>query len=124
MVIVLNELSIKLMTLVDGKSATCLLDSWASHNFFYANCCEQNGLEYKQGKRFSIRLADKQEVLTVGKLYCLVDLGSMKTALTFYILNCNIPCVLGLPFLQTVNPIINWVNYSVQVSIFLGFCPL
>ena len=124
MVIVLNESLIKLRTLVDGKSAVCLLDSGVSHNFFSVNWCEQNGLEYKQGKWFSVQLADGQEVPAVGKLHCLVDLGPMKTALTFYVLDCNIPCVLGLPFLQTVNPIIDWVNHSVQVSMVSGFCPL
>ena len=124
MVIVLNELLIKLRTLVDRKSAVCLLDSGALHNFFSVNWCEQNGLEYKEGKWFSVQLADGQEVPAVGKLCCLVDLGPMKTALTFYVLDCNIPCVLGLPFLQIVNPIINWVKRSVQVSTVLGFCPL
>ena len=48
----------------------------------------------------------------------------MRIALTFYILYCNIPCVLGLLFLQTVNPIIDWVNYSVQVSTVSSFCLL
>ena len=48
----------------------------------------------------------------------------MKTALTFYVLDCNILCVLGLPFLQTVNPIIDWVKHHVQVSTVLGFYPL
>ena len=52
--IVLNELLIKLRTLIDGKSADCLLDYGASHNFFYVNWCEQNGLEYAQGKWFDI----------------------------------------------------------------------
>ena len=48
MVIMLNELLIKLRTLVDGKSTVCLLDSGASYNFFSVNWCEQNGLEYKR----------------------------------------------------------------------------
>ena len=50
MVIIFNESLIKLRALVDGKSTDCLLDSGASHNFFSVNWCEQNGLEYKQGK--------------------------------------------------------------------------
>ena len=98
MVIVLNELLVKLRMLVDRKSAVHLLDNGASHNFFSVNWCEQNGLEYKEGKWFSIQLVDEQEVPAVGKLYCLVDLGPIKTELTFYILYCNIPCVLGLSF--------------------------
>ena len=99
MVIVLNESLINLRTLVDKKSTTCLLDSGASYNFFSVNWCDQNGLEYKQGKWFSVQLVDGQKVPTVGKLCCLVDLGPMKTALTFYVLYYNALCVLGLPFL-------------------------
>ena len=99
MVIVFNELLLMLRTLVDGKFADCLLDSGALHNFLSVNWCESNGLEYKQGKWFSVQLADGQEVPAGGKLYCLVDLGPMKTVLTFYILDCNVPCVLGLYFL-------------------------
>ena len=59
MVIVLNELLIKLRTLVDGKSTNCLLDSGASHNFS-VNWCDQNGLECKQGKWFIVQLEDGQ----------------------------------------------------------------
>ena len=44
--------------------------------------------------------------------------------LIFYVLDCNVTCILRLPFLQTVNPIIDWMNHSVQVSTRSGFCPL
>ena len=44
-------------------------------------------------------LADGLEVPEVGKVRCFVYLGPMKTALTFYMLDCNVPCVLGIPFL-------------------------
>ena len=76
------------------------------------------------GKWFSVQLVDGQEVPAVGKLFCLVDLRPLKTALTSYVLDCNISCVLGLSFLQMVNLIINWVNHSVQVSMVLGLCLL
>ena len=95
------------MTLVDGKSTDCLLDSGASHNFFSVNWYDQTGLEYKWGKWFYIQLEDEQEVPEIGKLHYLVDLGPMKTVLTIYILDCNILCILGLYFLQMVNPIID-----------------
>ena len=93
MVIILDELLIKLKTLVDGKSANCLLDIGASHNFFSIDWYVQNGLEYEWGKCFSVQLADGQEVPAVGKLHCLEGLGPMKTALTFYILECLYVCM-------------------------------
>ena len=36
----------------------------------------------------------------------------------------NTPYIIGLPFLQTVNPIIDWMNHSVQVFTVLGLCYL
>ena len=54
MVIVLNELLIKLKTLIYGKLTDCLLDNSASHNFFSIVWCDQNGLDYEWGKWFSI----------------------------------------------------------------------
>ena len=84
MVIILYKLLINLKTLVDGESANCLLDSGASHNFFFVNWCDQNGLDYKWDKWFSVQLADEQEVPSVGKLCCLVDLGPMKIAHLLY----------------------------------------
>ena len=97
-VIVLNELLINLRTLTDGILSDCLSDSGALHNFLSVNWCDQNGLDYKLGKWFSIQLADGQEVPAVGKLCCLVDLGPMKMTLTFYILGCNVPYSLALLF--------------------------
>ena len=47
MVIILDELLINLRTLVDEKSAECLLNSGALHNFFSVNWYDQNGLNYK-----------------------------------------------------------------------------
>ena len=48
----------------------------------------------------------------------------MKTKLVFHILDCNVPFILGLSLLQMVNPIMDWMDHSVQVSTLLGFCPL
>ena len=83
-----------------------------------------NGLEYEWGKCCSFQLADGQEIPAISKLYCFVDLVPMKTALTFHVLDCNIPCILGLTFLQTVNLITDLTNCSVQVSMALALCPL
>ena len=97
MFITLNELLINFKTLVDGKYNDYLLDHGVLHNFFSVNWCDQNGLENEWGKWFSIQMAEGQEVPAVSKLRCLVDLGPMKAALTFYVLNCNLLCLLGLP---------------------------
>ena len=124
MVIALHNQLITLKTTICGKSAECLLDSGASHNFLALDWCQKNELKVENGETFGVRLADGLEVPAVGKVHCFVDLGPMKTALTFYVLDCNVPCVLGIPFLQMVNPTIDWVNHSVKVSTVLGESPL
>ena len=124
MVIALHNQLITLKTTICGKLAECLLDSGASHNFLALDWCQKNELKVENGETFGVWLADGLEVPAVGKVYCFVDLGPMKTALTFYVLDCNVPCVLGIPFLQTVNPTIDWVNRSVKVSTVLGESPL
>ena len=48
----------------------------------------------------------------------------MKTALIFYVLDCNLLCIVGIPFFYMVNPTIDWVNHSVKVSTVLGKSPL
>ena len=99
MVIPFNELLINLQTLVDGKSADCLLNNGISHNIFSVNCCDKNGLEYKWGKWFIVKLVDGQGVPAVSKLCCLVNLGPIKRALIFYVLDYNVLCLLELYFL-------------------------
>ena len=58
-----------------------------------------NSLKLNSTEHFSIYLADEQEVSAVGKVKCFVDLGPMKTALAFHVLQCDFPCVLGILFL-------------------------
>ena len=75
------------------------MDSGALHNLLALDWCYKNDLKLKNGETFGLWLADRLEVPTVGKVCCFIDLGPMKIALTFYVLDCNIPCVLGIPFL-------------------------
>ena len=124
MVITLHNQLITLKTTIFGKLAECLLDSGALHNFLALDWCQKNKLKVKNGKTFGVWLADGLEVPAVGKVRCFVDLGPMKTAQTFYMLDWNVPCVLGIPFLQMVNPTIDWVNRHVKVSTVLGASPL
>lgn len=44
-------------------------------------------------------MADGQEVLTIDKVKCLVDLGPLNAALTFFILDYDALCILVIPFL-------------------------
>ena len=89
----------RLKTVIIDSLATCLFDSDATHNFLSADWCQLNGLKIDSTEHLSVCLADRQKVSTVGKLKCFVDLGSIKTALTLHMLQHDIPCILGIPFL-------------------------
>ena len=56
-------------------------------------------LKVENGKIFGVQLADGLKVPAVGKMRCFIDLEPMKIAITFYVLDCNVPCILGILFL-------------------------
>ena len=99
MVVMLNNQLLSLKTVINDCPATCLLDSGATHKFLSADWCKVNGLKFDSTEHFSVCLANRQEVSAEEKVKCFVDLGPMKTVLTFHMLQCDIPCVLGIPFL-------------------------
>ena len=99
MVVLLNNQLLSLKTIINDSPAICLLDSGATHSFLSADWCQANGLKFDSTKHFSVYLADEQEISAVGKVKCFVDLGPIKTALTFHMIQCNILCILGILFL-------------------------
>ena len=99
MVVVLNNQMLSLKTVINDCPATCLLDSGATHTFWSIDWCKACGLKVDSIEYFSIHLSDEQKVSDEGKVKCFVDLGPMKTTLTFHVLQCDILCVLGIPFL-------------------------
>ena len=119
LVILYNQL-ISLKISVGGRLVEYLLDNGALHSFFALDQCQKNDVKVENGETFGVQLADGLEVHAVGKICFYVDLGPMKTALKFYVLDRNILCVLGILFLQMVNTAIDWVNHMVEVSTVLG----
>ena len=99
MVVMLSNQLLSLKTIINDIPATCLLDSGATHNFLSADWCQANDLKFDSIEYFSIHLPDRKEVSPVGKVKSFVDLSPMKTVLSFYMLQCNIPCVWAIPFL-------------------------
>ena len=99
MVIMMNNQILRIKIVIYDSLETCLLDSSAIYNFLWADWCQTNGLKIDSTEHLSVYLADGQEVSAVGKLKCSVDLGPIKTGLTFHLQQCDIPCVLRTPFL-------------------------
>ena len=51
----------------------------------------------------------------VGTCQLLAALGPFKTVLRFHVIDANVPTILGMPFLATVNPQIDWQKRKVTV---------
>ena len=51
----------------------------------------------------------------VGICRLLAALEPFKTVLRFYVINADVPTILGMPFLATVNPQIDWQKRKVTV---------
>ena len=56
----------------------------------------------------------------VGSIRSFVNLGLMTMALTFLVLGCDVPTILGMPFLATINPTIDWVNHRISIVTIKG----
>jgi hypothetical protein len=54
---------------------------------------------------------------TVGKVILNVKFGGgLKYASTFYVLDCDVPLILGMQFFSSVQPEIDWKSKSVVVK--------
>ena len=77
-----------------------LLDSGASHNFLSVDLVHTLGLEPVSAESVVVRLADGSTLNTVGIVLLEVTLAvGLVVPVTFHVLDCNLGCILGLPFL-------------------------
>ena len=51
----------------------------------------------------------------VGACQLLAALGPFKTVLRFHVIDADVPTILGMPFLATANPQIDWQKRKVTV---------
>ena len=55
----------------------------------------------EEASKLTVRLADGSKVQSQGCVCMLVDFGSkLELEIKFEVLDCDIDCVLGMPFLQ------------------------
>lgn len=64
----------------------------------------------------NVRLADGKVLKVSGSVRAIVDFGVFQTSLQFEVVNAEIPAILGIPFLQQVNPVIDWQKKSLFVN--------
>lgn len=84
------------------------MDSGASHNFLPRSIIRQFGFVTTPGPRARIELADSSYLYSCDYLYVSVDFGDVAHCLSFTVLDVDCPLILGMPFLRTANPTIDW----------------
>ena len=94
----LNNQLLSLKIVINNSPAICFLDIGATYSFLLADWCQANSLEFDSTEYFIVYLADGQGVSAVKNIKFIVDLGPKKTVLTFSMLQCDIPYVLGNSF--------------------------
>lgn len=98
-----------------------MIDSGATHNFADASIVHK--LEQIAGKRLwhwvgkplAIQLADHTTIYSHKAMTLALDIGGRNQHVDFAIIDqLNHPLVLGMRWLKTAQPIINWANNTVE----------
>ena len=95
------------------KPVLFLLDSGATHNFLSRRLCSEIGLDMYIGPSVKIRFANTATVEVDSFAKVCVNFGKVSKFLKFTILDCECLPILGMDFLKTTNPVIDWVNGEV-----------
>jgi hypothetical protein len=94
-----------------------MLDSGASCNFVSLDLVRTLGLSVSKVDKYSVRLADGKMLNTVGKVVLNIKFaGGLRYASTFFVMDCNVPLILGMQFFSAIQPEIDWKSKSVVVK--------
>ena len=100
---------VKLSAKVCDRNIAFLVDSGASNNFISSKLLDVLGISCHKGPRVRVRLADSSIVNTDRFISVLVDFGgNIGSLLRFTVLDVDCPSILGMPFLERMNPAIDW----------------
>ncbi len=91
-----------------GQQVEFLVDSGASYNFVSSSVLKRLGLVSLIGARVRVRLADRRTVETDQFIKVVVNFQGVQAFLQFTVLDVQCPNILGLPFLEELNPVIDW----------------
>ncbi len=92
-----------------------MLDSGASANFISSKLADSLSLQYYNTQQFPVRLANGQMLHTYGSVVVDIVFGSYLYSGIFFVLNCDVPLILGMQFLSDVRPQVDFSNKLVSV---------
>ena len=94
-----------------------MLDTGASCNFISLDIVRTLGLRVGNVANYGVRLANGKVLDTCGKVTMNIKFsGGFRHASTFFVLDTDVPLILGMQFLTKVDPDIDWNSKSVFVK--------
>ena len=90
-----------------------MLDSGTSSNFMSASLVEALQLKMHKSLSHKVRLADGKILQTLGQVKCKVDFGGYTYLGSFHVLSGQVPLILGMDFLTSAQPHINFRDKKV-----------
>ena len=103
---------------IGSKSWSLLIDSGSTGNYISANVCTVNKLEIEEDPYpDQLTMADGSQVKTMGRVQVNIKSGGYKGIVQAKVFpGLRKPMILGIPWLQKVNPHINWTQETVVVQ--------
>jgi predicted aspartyl protease len=85
-----------------------LVDSGATNNFISVKNAKHIGMQFVYTDTIAVRLADGQHVHTKAHCVANIQVGTLYLQQRFEIIDGEVATILGMPFLECINPHINW----------------
>ena len=98
-----------------SQNALALVDSGASYNFMGKSLCAALGWKLTSAHGMNVRLANGDTVVSCGSVMGTVSCGKWRGCVRFVVVDLAFDVVLGLPWLTSVNPRVDWRNRTLAV---------
>ena len=104
--------------ILKGATHFALLDSGASDSFISVDVVKQAGLRPVPLKEpIRVRVANGQSLDVLLFVRVTVVVGTLHLRRFLRVITTHLPIVLGYPFLQQFNPMINWKSRTVNITV-------
>lgn len=94
---------------IKNRRLVFMLDTGASCNFVSLDLIRTLGFVQQIARNVSdVRLANGKVLKTVGLLYLDIQFDDYRYCAPFYVMDCDVPLILGISFFSRCEPFINW----------------
>ena len=103
---------------LQNKRITALLDSGACNNFISLQLVKELGLPSRQLRQaFTVKSASGTHITVASYVRVKLCFNGLSLRMALRVAAMSPPLILGMPFLQAYNPVIDWRNSTVELSL-------